>query len=121
AVDPVQLVADSPAVTITPPAYAQKALETKTIAGLGDFSALQYSKLAFVFRFNRPAQSAILEWIPDSDQPASAKGNKHYLTLLDDGTSARFETTARKHGRFMLTLEAEHGIRTELPPQSLNV
>src|SRR5262245_32816097 len=66
AVDPVQLTADSPAILITPPAYAQKVVEPKTIVGLGDFSALQHSKMAFQFRFTRPAQKAILEWTPAS-------------------------------------------------------
>src|SRR5262249_29636331 len=61
AVDPVQLTADSPTIIVTPPAYAQKTVETKTLNGLGDFSALQYGTLAFEFRFNRPAQKATLE------------------------------------------------------------
>ena len=123
AVDPVQLVADSPAIAIAPPAYAQKAVETKTITGLGDFSALQYSRLTFAFRFDRPAQSATLEWIPasENDRPDAVKGIKHKLDLQEGGTTAHFEASALRHGRFVLTLEAEHGIRTELPPQSLNV
>src|SRR5262249_37121281 len=62
AVDQVQLTADSLTITVTPPAYAQKTVETKTLNGLGDFSAVQYGHLDFEFRFNRPAESATLEF-----------------------------------------------------------
>ena len=38
-VDPVQLAADSPTVIVTPPAYARKNVEVKTVVGLTDFCA----------------------------------------------------------------------------------
>jgi hypothetical protein len=124
AVDPVQLTADSPIITITPPAYAQKAVETKAITGLGDFSALQHGKLAFQFRFTKAAQNAVLEWstASDAEKPGqTAKKVRHKLQLSNDGQSAKIELPVIKSGRFNLVLEAEHEIRTELPPQSLNV
>jgi hypothetical protein len=122
AVDPVQLTADSPRITVAPPAYAQKAQETKTFTGLGDFSALQHGKLSFQFRFSKPAQKAILEWTPASEgDKQSARSMQHTLQLADGGQTARIELPVRKSGRFSLVLEAEHAIRTELPPQALNV
>ncbi len=124
AVDPVQLLADSPSITIVPPAYAQKALETKTILGLGDFSALQYGRLEFKFQFTKPAKKAEIEWTPLSNGEGSNGNGRSFqreLKLADDGKSAKAEWNILRPGRFKLVLEAEHGIRTELPPQSLNV
>src|SRR5579864_262396 len=124
AVDPVQLAGDSPAITIEAPEYARKNVETKTFTGLSDFSALQYSKLTFQFRFNRPAQSAVLEWYPEGADLTAASvkpTTRQKLDLADGNTTARLEWPAIKSGRFALVLEAEHGIRTELPPQSLAV
>jgi|GEM_PF-1744166 hypothetical protein len=124
AVEPVQLSADSPVVTIVPPEYARKNVETTVAAGLSDLSALQYSKVQFSFQFVRPAQSAWLEWQPFSEttRPADAPAATRMPLILDNGnTTARLEMTAKVSGRFSLVLVAEQDIRTELPGQTLTV
>ncbi len=119
AVDPVQLVADSPKITVTPPAYARKNVETKTVIGLTDFSALQFGDMVFEFRFSRPAISAKLNWMPDRREETPKEPFE--LALSADRQSGRFEMPVRGSGRLALVLEAEHGITTELPPLSINV
>jgi hypothetical protein len=125
AVDPVQLVGDSPSITVIPPAYARKAVETKTLTGLGDFAALEHSRLLFEFRFTQPAWAAFLSWTPQNSnnfEPGEdPKAVRHNLELNPDRLGARFEMSALQSGRFALTLEADHGIRTELQPQLLTV
>lgn len=122
AVDPVQLASDSPVITVEPPAYAKQTVETKVLTGLGDFSALQYGKATFAFRFTRPATAVLLEWAPGVLGSAEeVKGTTHRLELTDGGTTAKFELPLKEGGRFKLTLEAERGIVTELPGQTIAV
>src|SRR5262249_37415659 len=64
AVTPVALAPESPAITITPPAYAQATLDTQTLHGLVDLTALKHSAIRFEFQFSRPAVSATLFWTP---------------------------------------------------------
>ena len=75
--------------------------------------------MKFEFRFNKPAVSAQLSWLPDSrDDPSPTQ---HELVLDEERKLARLELPIRGSGRFNLVLEAEHAIKTELPQQSLNV
>src|SRR5262249_26340421 len=109
AVDPVQLVADSPTITIIPPAYAQRAVETKKITGLGDFSALQFSKVIHEFRFTRPAVGTRVVWTP-KDGLAFECGfaASLWVRLSEDGRSGRMERTLVASRHMTLSLEAEH-------------
>jgi hypothetical protein len=127
AVTPVELAAESPTITVTPPAYAAAQLDKETFHGLVDLSALQHSEVRFDFRFNRPAVAARLEWTTqevqeskDGTEAASATAT-HNLTLADGGQAASFTLPAKTAGTFRLVLEAEHGITTEREGGSLIV
>lgn len=60
AIVPVELAADSPTITITPPAYARAVKEPETYHGLVDLTPFQHSEIRFDFRFTRPAAAAYL-------------------------------------------------------------
>src|SRR5207253_1749467 len=60
AVEPIELADGSPAVTLTPPEYARENVEPQTVAGFGDLSALQYSRVRFEFHFTQPVATATL-------------------------------------------------------------
>jgi hypothetical protein len=62
----VELAADSPTITIIPPAYARSVRQEETFHGLVDLAPLQYSEIRFDFRFTRPAVAAYLEISPAS-------------------------------------------------------
>jgi hypothetical protein len=62
AVDPVELAAESPTITVTPPDYAKQTVQVQTAHGLPDLSALQHSRVQFDFRFTAPASAAFLIW-----------------------------------------------------------
>jgi hypothetical protein len=116
AIEPVEVATDTTSITITPPAYAKTAIETETIPGLADLSALQYSKVAFDFHFTRPAVAATLTWIAKD-----ATARQQPLSLTADRRAGRLELPADADGTYQLVLEAEQGIRTELEPRSLSV
>ncbi len=122
AVQPVELAGDSPAITITPPPYARANIDTQTVLGVTDLTALQHSQIVFDFRFTRPAAAALVEWAA-----AAGKGEperpvqKYPITLGADATAGRLELPATADGTFRIILEAEHGIRTELEPRTLAV
>jgi hypothetical protein len=118
AVAPVELVAESPAITVTPPAYARAAQDEETFHGLVDLSPLQHSSLRFNFRFTRPAVAAYLEWIADDK---SGKVASHPLTLSENRQAASFTMPAETDGKYRVVLEAEHGIRTVLPGGAVRV
>lgn len=124
AVEPVELAADSPTITISPPAYAKKNVEEQTIHGLADVSALQYSRVRFDFRFTRPARMAALEWPSpgaNEDHAPSTARTIHPLTLTADRCGASAELPALVGGEYRVLLEEEHGIRTDLEPRIVNV
>jgi hypothetical protein len=146
AVEPVQIAAkadfmweaDSPTITITPPAYAQATIPAQRVHELIDLSALQHSRMSFHFRFTRPAVSA---WVQTSEvskfqepnsknqEPKSQTfgswnlvlGSSWKLQLSADRREGRIDIPARTHATYQIALEAEHGIRTELEPRKLNV
>ena len=119
AITPVELAAESPTVTLTPPAYARPVKEEEAFQGLVDLSPLQHSEIRFDFRFTRPAVAAYLEFIRDSK--GSENVARHPLILSADRQAASFTMPALKEGKYRLMLEAEHAIRTELPGGTIHV
>ncbi len=113
AIAPVELAAESPSITIAPPAYARSVKEEETFHGLVDLSPLQHSEIRFDFRFTRPAAAAYLE--------VGDKAVRHLLILSADRQEAHLTIPAIKEGQYRLVLEAEHGIRTELPGGTIRV
>jgi hypothetical protein len=127
AVTPVELAAESPCITVTPPAYARATKEEETYYGLVDLSALQHSEVRFTFRFTRPAEAAFLEWTEQGesgekgDSSPLLKTSNHALDLGDDRQTASFTMTATTAGKYRVVLEAERGIRTVLDGGTLSV
>ncbi len=122
AVQPVELAGDSPTVTITPPRYAQANVDTQTVPGITDLTALQYSHITFAFRFTRPAVAAYLEWSPSVRKgEAERPVQKYPITLTPDAAAGRLELPATTDGTFRVVLEAEQGIRTESESRTLIV
>lgn len=124
AVEPVDLAAGSPTITITAPEYARKNVDAQTVQGLADLTALQHSQIHFDFRFNRPALAAHLEWKPRAGETTKDKdlaATVLPLELSAGGSTAQLNLPAQADGTFTLVLDAEHGIRTELEPRLLTV
>src|SRR5207302_9819830 len=61
AIEPAELAADSPTITITPPPYAKSAFDEQTIHGFADLTALQHSRIRLNIQFSRPVVAATLE------------------------------------------------------------
>jgi hypothetical protein len=123
AVEPVELAADSPTITVTAPPYARATIPSQTLHGLQDVSALQYSRIRFAFRFTRPAQSAAFTWTPAPGK-GEAKPDAAVTTPLDlaaDRRGATLDLPADGNGRYRLVLKAEHDIITEVDPRTLAV
>ncbi|MGE3804720.1 MAG: hypothetical protein AB7K24_08625, partial [Gemmataceae bacterium] len=130
AVEPVE-VAEGTSVKVTPPQYAQKAIDTQELPNLPDLAALQHGDVGFEVRFNRPAVNAVLEWTPKA--VASTKGPNssakveapkpvlHPLSLSEDRKTGRFTLKAREEGSYRFILSAEHDIRTEIPARTVTV
>jgi hypothetical protein len=116
AVTPVELMPDSPAVTVTPPAYARATHDEESLTGLVDLIALKGSLVHFGLRFTRPAVSARLEWAG-----ADTKATDYPLVLSDEGKAAELSLPALATGNYRLVLEAEYGIRTQLEGGTLTV
>lgn len=121
AVTPVDLAADSPRLTVTPPAYASAALDEEVLTGLVDFAALRHSRIDVELRFTRPAMAASLIWQPQGDEKKPAAAETVGLRLHEDGLGASGTLTARVDGAYRLIMEAEHGIRTERDGARLTV
>src|SRR5439155_10294081 len=122
AVDPVELAADSPTITITPPEYARGTIQPQSVHGLADLSALQHSRVRFEFRFTQPAVKATLERRPaSSKKDGDTERIVHRLSLSTDGRAAELELPALFTAEYQLVLEGEDGIRTEPEPRSITV
>jgi hypothetical protein len=135
AVEPVQIAtkadfmweSDSPAITVTPPAYAQATIPRQRVHEITDLSALQHSRVSFYLRFTRPAVSASIQTSKPGPQGAglsqeqNAKSKSLQLHLSADRREGRIELPALSETTYQIVLEAEHGIRTELEPRKLNV
>ncbi|MFL5241446.1 MAG: hypothetical protein ACJ8FY_05005 [Gemmataceae bacterium] len=109
-IEPVAMAADSPKLKITSPAYAQATIEGQRQVGLVDLTVLQHSEVVFDCQFTRPALAAYLEWTPET-------GSKQILPLQlsEDRGKGQIALAVRSNGAYRLVLEAEHGIRTDLP------
>lgn len=117
AVEPVELLAGSPTITITPPDYARSTTETRTLQGLQDFNGLQHAQAILKFAFRVPASSATLRWTPaDTD-----KTQERVLALSPDGLSASHTLPLLAAGTLQLVLTGPHGIVTELPSCKVGV
>ncbi len=128
AITPVELAADSPTITVTPPIYARSVKQTETFHGLIDLAPLQYSEIRFDFRFTRPAVAAYLEWTTASgacQRPGVSNQGpdtlRSPLTLSKDRQAASLTIPALRDGKYRLILEAEQNVRTELPGGTIHV
>jgi hypothetical protein len=130
AVEPVELAAESPTITVTPPDYAKETVQVQTVHGLPDLSALQHSRVHFDFHFTAPASAASLVWSspasggvnPRRDQPAGSPASREFrLALTEDRRSAALDLPAETNGTYKLVLQAEHDIATELDSHTLTV
>lgn len=129
AIAPVELSADSPSITIIPPAYARSVKEEETYRGLVDLAPLHYSEIRFDFRFTRPAVAAYLEFSRDPQGSESALASdsrpndfaRHSLILSADGQEGSLVIQAINEAKYRLILEAEHDIRTELQGGTIHI
>ncbi len=112
AIEPVELVQGFPRIEITPPPYVNADVHpVQTVPNGSDFSALQFSRVRFDFRFQRVPKGVRVRWHKATAADLSAP-------LLHWGPSkneAFVELPATVVGTFSGTLlmEAEHGIMTE--------
>src|SRR5262249_46447415 len=114
AIEPVEVAADGPTITVTPPEYARAAVATEAIQGFADLSALQYSQVTLAFRFTRPAVAASLHWTAAADTKTKdqPKDKMVPLDLTSEGQEAQCQMPATAAGTCRVVLEAGHGIRT---------
>src|SRR5208283_416981 len=111
AIEPVELAAGSPAITIAPPAYARETRETLTVHGLENLTALQHSRARFAFAFKAQAVSAVLMWVPaGKGKESEALPDIHPLKLTPDGKGATVELPLSQDGAYQLLLTAPHDI-----------
>ena len=112
AIDPVALLPESPKTRVTPPPYVQAAVlaETESV-GHVPFTALQFSKVKFQFRFDRPARKATIRWRRGDEE------SQIVLPLVEERTEAAWELIAVASGPHAatLSLEGEHGIVSTYP------
>jgi hypothetical protein len=119
---PVELAADSPVITITPPEYARLNEPVQIVNGLNDLKALQYSQVTIQFRFTRPAVAATLYWVPKSgDHKNTAEPREIPLDLTEDRLGARAELPAVADATYRIRMEAEENVRTEPDDRALVV
>jgi hypothetical protein len=127
AITPVELAAESPCLTVTPPAYARAVREEETFYGLVDLSALQHSTVRLDFHFTRPAEAAYLEWVAPAESDKNGEtapvpnSSSHPLVLSEDRQTASFTMPATAEGKYRVMLEAEQGIRTVLEGGTIRV
>ncbi len=125
AIAPVELAAESPSITVTPPAYARAVKEEETFYGLVDLAVLQYSAVRFDFHFTRAAEAAYLEWTAQAESnknsESAPQSSRLPLALSDDRQTASFTMPATMAGNYRVVLEAEQGIRTVLEGGFLRV
>ncbi|MCI0460584.1 MAG: hypothetical protein L0Z62_26825 [Gemmataceae bacterium] len=135
AVEPVELAADSPAITIEAPDYASKEAHPKqTLPPLTDLFAFEFGRVRFDLRFMRPAVAGRFEVAQCS--PLAPRVDRHSrsecptlnvwrlpLTFAADRHQAHFEMPALRPGAYdlKLILEAEHGITTAYDLRPLTI
>jgi hypothetical protein len=140
AIEPVELLPQSPTVLVVPPVYVNPDVHSQqTFNGATDLSALQYSGIRFDFRFTRPAALARIELSRKPAEPSGTTGNKTPdrapeslkeispwqlpVQFGDDRLQGRFEMPALAKGEYeiRLHLEAEHNISTEVDLRTLRI
>ncbi|HXD88336.1 MAG TPA: hypothetical protein VN641_17740 [Urbifossiella sp.] len=100
-------------VEVIPPAYSQ--LPTARQAGFVDVEAWQWSRANFHLEFNRPAESAFLEWRADGASTTEL-AEAIPIRMADDRRSADAAMTLQASGTLRLILVNESGprkLRTE--------
>jgi hypothetical protein len=136
AVEPVELAAQSPAVTITPPSYVNPQVHPpQTLQGICELTALQYSTVRFDFRFTRPAESARVELTRQKPRSVDLTEESEPYCEAEDGIrvlpvqlgtdrcEGRLQLPALAPGEYdlKLVLEAEHQIATAVDLRTLTV
>src|SRR5262249_39821938 len=104
---PVELTADSPVITITPPEYARANEAPRVVNGLNELKALQYSEIAFEFHFNRPATAATFHWTPKpGDRKNGTEPRIVNLELSEDRLAAHAVVPLIADGTYRVAMEA---------------
>jgi hypothetical protein len=117
AVEPINLAAESPKLTITPPAYARQTFKESTLIGFHDLAVLQHSRVRLEFRFTQAARAAYLSWPGDNKGGAQLQT----LALADDRLSGSIDLPALADGPYKLLLKGENGFDTEFAGHKLTV
>jgi hypothetical protein len=126
-IQPVDLAADSPEITTTPPDYAKETVETDVADGLVDATVLQNGAVRFDCKFTRAAEHAYLEWTArksHSEKDGAAtpvRTTIHELTLGPDRRAGALTLQAPVSGQYRLRLVAERGIETVFPEHVVTV
>jgi hypothetical protein len=111
-VDAVELT-DGTTFTVAPPKYAAGSLEEQKQQGLHEFEALQYSRVTFDLKFNRPARSAAFEWKP-ANPDAQIAADQFFANLNADRTGGTAEWMLIGEGTLKLVVTGEQNVRTEV-------
>jgi hypothetical protein len=117
-IEPVELAAERSSATVKPPAYAREQIEDQVLPGIADVNAIQHSQVKYSSAFTKPAVAAWFEWTPFQGKKET---NRVAMELTPDRTGARLDWAAVASGTYRIILEAEQGIRTELPSRQLLV
>ncbi|MBL8796026.1 MAG: hypothetical protein JNM56_19145 [Planctomycetia bacterium] len=117
AVEPVELAPGSPRIVVSPPAYALKNLEPRSLQAVQDFSGMQLGTAQLRFEFRRPALAAVLRWTAADVRHA----RELPVALAADGQSAEASLPLTEAGSLQLILTGPHGIVTETPACRVNV
>lgn len=118
AVEPINVAAGGPSLTITPPAYARDTFKTETLTGFHDLTALQHSRIRVDVRFTQPAREAMIVW-PSAKNAPPADAVSHPLTLTADRLGGSIDLPALADGPYKLLLKGENGFDTELSGSEL--
>jgi len=119
-VEPINVAADGVKLTITPPAYARGSIQTETLMGLHDVTALQHSKVLLEVSFTQPAREALVQWPTEKNTP-QAMSNEQRMILAADRLSGSIELPAVADGAIGLMLRGDNGFDTQLAGGNLSV
>jgi hypothetical protein len=117
AVEPINIAAGGPTLTVTPPKYARNTIKTETITGFQDVSALQHSRVRLEVHFTQPAQEAWLHW--PAGKGEAARVHALELSTKTNRTTGAIELPALADGPYKLVLKGENGFTTEIAGRDL--